>query len=86
MWAMILRRRRQTIDLLMILAENLTNTKEPEGINSLVLYVNERNTCIDSMLSHLYGPGFEEPLDYDVATKDEMARVDSDIESSDDND
>ncbi|MCD9640278.1 hypothetical protein HAX54_025480 [Datura stramonium] len=31
------------------------------------------------------GPGFEEPLDDDVATEDEMARVDSDMESSDDN-
>ncbi|MCD9639613.1 hypothetical protein HAX54_024248 [Datura stramonium] len=30
------------------------------------------------------GPGYEEPLDVDVATEDEMARVDSDIESSDD--
>ncbi|MCD7470757.1 hypothetical protein HAX54_010863 [Datura stramonium] len=29
------------------------------------------------------GPGYEEPLDDDVATEDEMARVDSDIESSD---
>lgn len=27
------------------------------------------------------GPGFEEPLDDDLATEDEMARVDSDIES-----
>ncbi|MCD9640879.1 hypothetical protein HAX54_026590 [Datura stramonium] len=31
------------------------------------------------------GLGFEEPLDDDVATEDEMARVDSDIESSGDN-
>ncbi|MCD7453860.1 hypothetical protein HAX54_022356 [Datura stramonium] len=31
------------------------------------------------------GPGFKEPLDDDVATDDEMVRVDSDIESSDDN-
>ncbi|MCD9642812.1 hypothetical protein HAX54_029831 [Datura stramonium] len=31
------------------------------------------------------GPGYEEPLDYDVAMEDEMARVDSYIESSDDN-
>ncbi|MCD9640875.1 hypothetical protein HAX54_026586 [Datura stramonium] len=29
------------------------------------------------------GPGFEEPLDDDVATEDEMAKVDFDIESSD---
>ncbi|MCD9638493.1 hypothetical protein HAX54_022493 [Datura stramonium] len=29
------------------------------------------------------GPRFEEPLDDDLATKDEMVRVDSDIESSD---
>ncbi|MCD9641728.1 hypothetical protein HAX54_028154 [Datura stramonium] len=27
------------------------------------------------------GPGFEEPLDDDVATDEEMERVDSDIES-----
>ncbi|MCD7469733.1 hypothetical protein HAX54_008909 [Datura stramonium] len=30
------------------------------------------------------GPGFEDPLDDDVSIEDEMARVDSDIESSDD--
>ncbi|MCD7472357.1 hypothetical protein HAX54_013515 [Datura stramonium] len=30
------------------------------------------------------GPGYEEPLNDDVATEDAMARVDSDIESSDD--
>ncbi|MCE3051126.1 hypothetical protein HAX54_048950 [Datura stramonium] len=30
------------------------------------------------------GPGYEEPLDDDVSTEDEMTRVDSDIESSDD--
>ncbi|MCE3050208.1 hypothetical protein HAX54_046630 [Datura stramonium] len=29
-------------------------------------------------------PGYEDPLDDDMATKDEMTRVDSDIESSDD--
>ncbi|MCD9646558.1 hypothetical protein HAX54_036478 [Datura stramonium] len=32
------------------------------------------------------GPGYEEPLDDDVVTEDQMARVDSDIESSDDDD
>ncbi|MCD7458900.1 hypothetical protein HAX54_039572 [Datura stramonium] len=31
------------------------------------------------------GPGFEDPLDDDVATENEMARVDLDIESSEDN-
>ncbi|MCD7472096.1 hypothetical protein HAX54_013035, partial [Datura stramonium] len=30
------------------------------------------------------GLGYEEPLDDDVATEDEMERVDSDVESSDD--
>ncbi|MCD9644532.1 hypothetical protein HAX54_032791, partial [Datura stramonium] len=32
------------------------------------------------------GLGFEEPLDDDVATDDEMTRVDSNIESDDDDD
>ncbi|MCD7448530.1 hypothetical protein HAX54_043460 [Datura stramonium] len=32
------------------------------------------------------GPGYEEPLDGDVATEDEIVRVDSDIESTDDDD
>ncbi|MCD7462603.1 hypothetical protein HAX54_048890 [Datura stramonium] len=64
---------------------DVTKTKEPKGINSLFLAVNERNARIDNMLSHLYiGPGYDEPLDDDVATEDEMERVDSDIESSDD--
>ncbi|MCE3214924.1 hypothetical protein HAX54_000270 [Datura stramonium] len=31
-----------------------------------------------------FGPGYEEPLDDDVSMEDEMERVDSDIESSDD--
>ncbi|MCE3215100.1 hypothetical protein HAX54_000810 [Datura stramonium] len=31
------------------------------------------------------GPKYEDPLDDDVSTEDEMARVDSDLESSDDN-
>ncbi|MCE0480554.1 hypothetical protein HAX54_037521 [Datura stramonium] len=31
------------------------------------------------------GPGYEEPLDDDVAMEDEMARVESDLECSDDN-
>ncbi|MCD9639742.1 hypothetical protein HAX54_024463, partial [Datura stramonium] len=66
----------------------IAKTKEPEGINSPVLFVNKHNARIDSMLSHLYGIvgiGFEEPLDDYIAIEDEMARVDSDIESSDDN-
>ncbi|MCD7468804.1 hypothetical protein HAX54_007297 [Datura stramonium] len=63
---------------------DVKKTKEPEGINGPVLAVNERNARIDNMLSHLVWPGYEEPLDDDVATEDEMARVDSDIESSDD--
>ncbi|MCD7472486.1 hypothetical protein HAX54_013736 [Datura stramonium] len=64
---------------------DVTKTQEPKGINGPVLSVNERNVRIDNMLSHLVGPGFKEPFDDDVATKDEMARVDTDIESSDDN-
>ncbi|MCD7449318.1 hypothetical protein HAX54_051258 [Datura stramonium] len=99
----------------------MTKTKEPKGINGLVLSFNECNVRIDNMLSHLYGmqmlqlrmngmieeqlqqlnmdyplsehsralcragPGYEEPLDDDVAKEDEMTRIDSDIESSDDN-
>ncbi|MCD7467891.1 hypothetical protein HAX54_005587 [Datura stramonium] len=94
-------------------------TKEHEGVNGPVLSVNEHNTRIDKMLSHLYSmqilqlrmngvtekqlqqlnmnyplsensralcrldPGFEDPIDDDVITEDEMARVHSDIESSD---
>ncbi|MCD9645714.1 hypothetical protein HAX54_034851 [Datura stramonium] len=34
---------------------DMTKTKEPEGIKGPVLYVNERNVRIDSMLRHLYG-------------------------------
>ncbi|MCD7455026.1 hypothetical protein HAX54_026809 [Datura stramonium] len=49
----------------------------------MVISVNEHDARIDNMLSHLVGPGFEEPLDDDVATKDEMVRVESDIESRD---
>ncbi|MCE3215355.1 hypothetical protein HAX54_002077 [Datura stramonium] len=85
---------------------NVTKTKEPEGINSSILFVNERNARTDNMLSHLYGmqmlqlrmhgvteeklqqhnidyplsehsralcrfgPGYEEPLDDDMATED----------------
>ncbi|MCD9641115.1 hypothetical protein HAX54_027032 [Datura stramonium] len=60
---------------------DVTKTKEPEGINDPVLFVNKRNAQSDNII----GLGFEEPLDDDVATEDEMARVDSDIESSDDN-
>ncbi|MCE3216513.1 hypothetical protein HAX54_006759 [Datura stramonium] len=77
----------------------VTKTKEPEGINGPVLFFNEHNARIDNMLSHLYnyplsehsralcrvGPGYEEPLDDDVSMEDEMTRVDSDLESSDDN-
>ncbi|MCE3216542.1 hypothetical protein HAX54_006842 [Datura stramonium] len=99
---------------------DVTETKEPEGINGPVLSVNKHNTQIDNMLSHLYGmkmlqlrmngvteeklqqlnmdyplrehsrdlcrvgPGFEDLLDDDVAKEDEMARVYSDVESSDD--
>ncbi|MCD7467609.1 hypothetical protein HAX54_005149 [Datura stramonium] len=63
---------------------DVTKTKEPKGINGPVLTVNERNARIDEMLSHLVGLGYKEPLDDDVAMEDEMARVDSDIESSDD--
>ncbi|MCE0481977.1 hypothetical protein HAX54_040204 [Datura stramonium] len=59
----------------------VTKTKDPEGINGPVLSVNEPNARIDNMLSHLIRHGFEEPLDDDVATEDEMARIDSDIES-----
>ncbi|MCD9643790.1 hypothetical protein HAX54_031489 [Datura stramonium] len=100
---------------------DVTEKKEPEGINGAFLSVNERNARIDNILSHLYGMqmlqlrmngvieeqlqqlnidyplsehlqahcrvglGYEEPLDDDVATEDEMTRVDSDLESSDDN-
>ncbi|MCD7451734.1 hypothetical protein HAX54_013215 [Datura stramonium] len=61
---------------------DMTKTKESKGINGPVLSVNERNARINSMLSYLYG----EPLDDDdVATEDEMARINSDLESSDDN-
>ncbi|MCD9639224.1 hypothetical protein HAX54_023606 [Datura stramonium] len=56
---------------------DVTKTKEPEGVNSPVLSVNEHNAQIDNMLSHLVGPGFEESIDYDMATEDEMARVES---------
>ncbi|MCE0481322.1 hypothetical protein HAX54_039001 [Datura stramonium] len=99
----------------------VTKKKEPEGINGLVLSVNERNVRIDNILSHLYGIqilqlrmnglmeeqlqqlnidyplrehsraffnvclGYEEPFDDDVAKKDEMARVESDLVCSDDN-
>ncbi|MCD9643983.1 hypothetical protein HAX54_031895, partial [Datura stramonium] len=34
---------------------DVTKTKEPEGINSPVFSINERNTRIDNMLIHLYG-------------------------------
>ncbi|MCE3216338.1 hypothetical protein HAX54_006158 [Datura stramonium] len=69
---------------------DVTKTKEPRGINDPVLSINEHNARIDIMLNHLYAlcrvcPRFEDPLDNDVATKDEMVRVDLDIESSDDN-
>ncbi|MCE0480865.1 hypothetical protein HAX54_038056 [Datura stramonium] len=40
---MILRRKRRTIDQLMILEVDVTKTKEPKGINDLVLSVNEHN-------------------------------------------
>ncbi|MCE0481490.1 hypothetical protein HAX54_039265 [Datura stramonium] len=62
---------------------DVTNDKELEGVHGTVLSFNVRNARIDNMLSHLVGLGFEEPLDDDVAIEDEMARVDSDIESSD---
>ncbi|MCE0481365.1 hypothetical protein HAX54_039067 [Datura stramonium] len=62
---------------------NVTKTMEPEGINGPVLSVNEHNARIDNMLSHLVRSGFEEPIDDDVATEDEITRVDSDIQSSD---
>ncbi|MCD7459678.1 hypothetical protein HAX54_041610 [Datura stramonium] len=64
---------------------DVTKTKEPEGINDPVLFVNKRSVRIDNILSDLVGTGYEEPLDDDVAIEDEMARVDSDIEFSDDN-
>ncbi|MCD7472776.1 hypothetical protein HAX54_014138, partial [Datura stramonium] len=47
---------------------DVTKTKELEGVNGPVLSVNEHNARIDNMLSHLIGPGFEEPIDDDVAT------------------
>ncbi|MCE2054921.1 hypothetical protein HAX54_041640 [Datura stramonium] len=62
---------------------DMTKTKELEGVYGPLLSVNECNARIDNMLSHLVGPGFEEPLDDGVSTEDEMARVDSDIEYSD---
>ncbi|MCD9641343.1 hypothetical protein HAX54_027497 [Datura stramonium] len=62
---------------------DVIKTKEPKGINGPVLFVNERNMQIENMSSHLYG--YEEALDDDVATEDDMAKVESDIESSDDN-
>ncbi|MCE0481263.1 hypothetical protein HAX54_038881 [Datura stramonium] len=64
---------------------DVAKIKEIEGINSSVLFVNTRNARIGNMLSHLYRPGFEVPFDDDVAIEDEMARVDSDIKCSDDN-
>ncbi|MCD7458173.1 hypothetical protein HAX54_037465 [Datura stramonium] len=62
---------------------DVTKIKKPEGVHGQVLSVNERNARSDNMLSHLYELGleFEKPLD--VAIEEEMARVDSGIESTD---
>ncbi|MCE0481860.1 hypothetical protein HAX54_039957 [Datura stramonium] len=51
-------------------------TNELEGLNVPLLAISERNACIDNVLSHLVGPGFEEPFDDDDSTDDEQARVD----------
>ncbi|MCD7458504.1 hypothetical protein HAX54_038413 [Datura stramonium] len=53
---------------------DVTKIKELQGIDGLVLFVNECNAV---------GPRFEDPNADDLATEDEMARVESDIESSD---
>ncbi|MCD9559299.1 hypothetical protein HAX54_017173 [Datura stramonium] len=62
---------------------DVTKTKESEGIHDPFLSINERTARTDNISSHMYvGPGFEEPLDDDLSTEDEIARVDSYIESS----
>ncbi|MCD7469014.1 hypothetical protein HAX54_007629, partial [Datura stramonium] len=75
---------------------HMTKIKEPEGINGPVLTVNERNARIDNMLSYLFGmqmlqfrmngswAWIQGAFVDDMAMEDKMARVDSDIESSDD--
>ncbi|MCE3216297.1 hypothetical protein HAX54_005940 [Datura stramonium] len=57
---------------------DVTKNKEPEGVNGPILFVNECRARIDNIVR----PGFEEPINDDVAIEDEMVRVDSDIESS----
>ncbi|MCD9644621.1 hypothetical protein HAX54_033008, partial [Datura stramonium] len=58
---------------------DVTKTKEPKVVNGPVLYVNECNGRIDNMLSHLYDMQMLQLR----MNGDRMARVDSDIESSD---
>ncbi|MCD7471462.1 hypothetical protein HAX54_011915 [Datura stramonium] len=48
-------------------------------------YKDTRHTMCGPNSVARVGAGFEEPLDDDVATEDEIARVNSDIESIDDN-
>ncbi|MCD7446324.1 hypothetical protein HAX54_002187 [Datura stramonium] len=52
---------------------DMTKTKEPKDYS---LSKHSRSLCI-------VGPGYEESVDDDVATEDELARVDSDIKCSD---
>ncbi|MCD7455254.1 hypothetical protein HAX54_027513 [Datura stramonium] len=80
---------------------DVTKIQDPDGIHGPVLSISEHHERIDNMLSHLYGmqmlqlrmngvteevgPGLEKPQD-DDATDEEQARVDSNLESDDDED
>ncbi|MCE3216605.1 hypothetical protein HAX54_007110 [Datura stramonium] len=73
-------RRADATNLVVALAD--MNRQNPLVIMDGMLY----GMCSlrESMNKNRVGPGFEEPLDDDIATDDEMACVDSDIEFEDD--